>query len=78
MYSAVVTADKTEKDPPLSTYKIFNILTSAGTIQYQAFKTTFMACDASHLKHQIYVNLGFHHLQIVHDPAEFIDEEHLL
>ena len=40
---------------PLTNTPIF--LTTPGAILYQAFKATFMACDASHLQQKIQVDL---------------------
>ena len=37
-----------------------------------------MACDASHLREQIRVNLDHLHGHVKHNPAEFLAEEDIL
>lgn len=51
--------------------------TVPGAIQYQAFEATFMACDASHLNHQIHLNLNHLTGQTEYDSTEFVAEEDL-
>ena len=46
--------------------------TAPGSIQYQAFEATFMACDASHLFHHIPIGLWG---DVDLDPAAFLAEE---
>ena len=59
---------------PLTKTPIFR--TAPGTRRYQAFEATFMACDASHLRNHISLNLDRLRTTDL-DPAEFIAEENI-
>lgn len=49
--------------------------TAPGALRYQAFKTTFTACDESHLSHSVHLNLNRLRNNIENNPAEFVEEE---
>ena len=49
--------------------------TAAGSIQYQAFEATFIACGASHVHHHIRVDLNQLQGDVDLDPAEFVAKE---
>jgi hypothetical protein len=53
-------------------------LDGPGAIEYQAFKATYMACNASHLNHRVHLNFELLRGNLDHDPAEFVAEEDLL
>ena len=54
------------------------IQTAPGTLCYQAFEATYMACDASHLREQVQVDLDHLRGHVEQDPAKFSPEEDLL
>ena len=58
---------------PLTNTPIFR--TAPGFIQYQASEATFMACDASHLRHHIWMDMNRLQGDVDLDPTEFIAEE---
>ena len=60
---------------PLTKTPIFR--TAPGTRQYQAFEATYMACDASHLRNHIFLNLDHLRNAVDLDPVEFVAEEDL-
>ncbi len=71
------TADKKKRitHDPLTKTPIFR--TAPGTRRYQAFEATYMACDASHLRNHISLNLNHLGNAVDLDPAEFVAEEDL-
>ena len=63
------TRQKRINHDPLTKTPIFQ--TAPGTLRYQAFEATYMACDASHLREQIRIDLDHLCGYIERDPAKF-------